>query len=83
MSSAVSFTEKNKRVVSNCSVQNMQLEEQWKKIFLPSFPHPLHLCISQLSSSQPSELEAGSKMHSKMVEATGNTVDLVHFTYSS
>lgn len=77
MSLSVGFTEKNKRVVSNFSVQHLRLKQQRKKnknSFL-LFPN-LH--ISQPRSSQPSELALLILM-----EVTGNAILLERFTGSS
>lgn len=74
MSLSVGFTEKNKRVISNFSVQHLQLKQQRKKnnSFFPN----LH--ISQLRSSQPSELALLI-----LTEVTGNAILLERFTGSS
>lgn len=74
MSLSVGFTGKNKRVISNFSVQHSQFKATKKK-FLPSFPN---LYVSQLRSSQPSELALLILM-----EAMGNAILLKHFTGSS
>lgn len=74
MSLSVGFTEKNKRVASNFSVQHLQLQQHRKKI--KSFLFFPNLHISQLRSSQPSELAL-------LILMTGNTVLLKHFTGSS
>lgn len=76
MSLSVGFTEKNKRVVSNFSAQYLQLKQQRKKI--KSFLLFPNLHVSQLKSSQPSELALLILM-----EVTGNTILLKRFTGSS
>lgn len=51
---SVDFTEKNKRVISDFSVQQLQLKQQRKNIEESFLPFP-NLHVSQLRSSQPSE----------------------------
>lgn len=70
MSLSVGFTEKNKRVVSNFSVQHLQLkqERKEKEKVLPSFPQPSHLTAAECPGlrSSPSNTDGSDGKHNTL-----------------